>query len=388
MSKPKGYAQESGGSLEFATDCGLDDHVYTEPGDNTDSTRWFLPAWMVDLFSALCAPAHCERKAELSGFVNRLICRALAPSFDELKAAWEAGGRDPMLKLAATILNGPEFVFVRALPEQVAEATSPTKPSADPDIQESYRLLVKSNLDALESSAEEVERASQQSEHRRYELARLASLHRRASVVYAVELAELGELGGDPKVLHEDRSNLEQFTWTVRQGLNAAGLTSEQLISELRFTPRSRKNVYLSSSWKNREQVREMAIWLREEGFEVYDFTDPECRKVPEIPPERYPDQFDPEKHVYADYICNPDWREAVTANRIALESCDAVILILPCGNDAHSDWALAVGLGRHSAVFGNPGAGERSPVHMWSNLITEDRAELLSWLKINSEES
>ncbi len=57
-------------------------------------------------------------------------------------------------------------------------------------------------------------------------------------------------------------------------------------------------NIYLSSSWKNRVRVRALAIALRSEGHEVYDFTDPNSRKMPEIPPEKYPDLFDPVKHV------------------------------------------------------------------------------------------
>lgn len=47
-------------------------------------------------------------------------------------------------------------------------------------------------------------------------------------------------------------------------------------------------NIYLSSSWKNRDKVREIAIDLRKHGYEVYDFTDPNCRKTEEIPPEKF----------------------------------------------------------------------------------------------------
>lgn len=48
--------------------------------------------------------------------------------------------------------------------------------------------------------------------------------------------------------------------------------------------------IYLSSSWKNRDRVRSLAIALRAAGHDVYDFTNPACRNVPEIPPERFPD--------------------------------------------------------------------------------------------------
>lgn len=79
-------------------------------------------------------------------------------------------------------------------------------------------------------------------------------------------------------------------------------------------------NIYISSSWKNRERVRALAIALRGQGHEVYDCTDPACRKAPEIPPEAFPEQFDPDKHVYGDYLQTVlHWRQAVYGNLEAL---------------------------------------------------------------------
>jgi hypothetical protein len=139
-------------------------------------------------------------------------------------------------------------------------------------------------------------------------------------------------------------------------------------------------NIYISSSWKNRETVREIAERLRERGHEVYDFTDPRCRKTPEIPPEKYPEEYDPETMVYKDYIQKPEWRAAVIENRKAIEHSDIIILLLPCGNDSHADWALGVGMGKKSIVVGRPRKGERSPVHMWADAIIDD-VETLYWL-------
>ena len=110
-------------------------------------------------------------------------------------------------------------------------------------------------------------------------------------------------------------------------------------------------NIYVSSSWKQRDRVRSLAILLRTAGHEVYDFTDPACRKTPEIPPERFPELFDPAVHTYHEYIqAVPEWRLAVECNQQALRNCDLCVLLLPCGNDAHADWAFAVGLGKKTA--------------------------------------
>jgi hypothetical protein len=139
--------------------------------------------------------------------------------------------------------------------------------------------------------------------------------------------------------------------------------------------------VYISSSWKQRERVRAVAVALRAAGLDVYDFTDPACRGEPEIPPEKFPRQFDAVTDVYAEYITsNAYWRRAVEGNRRALDRCDAVLLLLPCGADAHADWAYAVGRGKRTAVVGSPPNGERTPSHLWSDALFHTDAEGVAW--------
>lgn len=140
-------------------------------------------------------------------------------------------------------------------------------------------------------------------------------------------------------------------------------------------------NIYLSSSWKQRDRVRALAIRLRKDGHEVYDFTDPACRDTPEIPPERYPEQFDPAKHIYEEYLRSAPWDLGVNCNRRALLRCDLVVLLLPCGNDANADWAFAVGAGKRSVVCGSPVKGERTPTHLWADQFVRDEDELFVWL-------
>lgn len=141
------------------------------------------------------------------------------------------------------------------------------------------------------------------------------------------------------------------------------------------------QRVYLSSSWKNREYVRTLACALRACGHEVYDFTDPKCRRTPEIPPERFPEQFDPEIHHYPTYLDRSEWRHAVEDNRRAIDWATVVLLLLPCGIDATADWALGVGLGKRSVVVGHPKAGERSPVHLWADKMVDTTSEAVEWV-------
>ncbi len=131
--------------------------------------------------------------------------------------------------------------------------------------------------------------------------------------------------------------------------------------------------------------MRNLACGLRAGGFDVYDFTDAACRTTPEIPPERFPETFDPTKHVYADYINRPEWRAAVFENKRAIEQSDLVVLVLPCGNDAHADWAYGVALGKRPVVVGQPRPGERSPVHLWADAILAGEVQpdaVIGWIK------
>jgi len=107
--------------------------------------------------------------------------------------------------------------------------------------------------------------------------------------------------------------------------------------------------VFIASSWKQRERVQALADALREIGLSVYDFTDPRCRKTPGIPPEKYPEKFDP---------------------------------TLPCGIDATADWAYAFAKGKETYIVGHPYAGERSPVHRKANGWFADEKKFAAFLQ------
>ncbi len=139
--------------------------------------------------------------------------------------------------------------------------------------------------------------------------------------------------------------------------------------------------IYISSSWKNRDRVRAFAEKLRSLRIEVYDFTDPSCRDTPEIPPERFPENFDPAKHKYHTYLKSvPEWKAAVDCNQRALMACSGVVLLLPCGSDAHADWAFAVGQGKPTCIVGSPKAGDRVPTHLWATSFAETDAGGIFW--------
>lgn len=140
--------------------------------------------------------------------------------------------------------------------------------------------------------------------------------------------------------------------------------------------------IYISASWKNRSLVRDLAINLRLCGHEVFDFTDPTCRKTHEIPPEMFPEKFDPSKNIYSKYINRKEWKDVVNENREAIKWAELIILLLPCGIDATADWALGIGMGKHSIIVGHPNKGERSEVHLWADDILENTDEIVPWIE------
>lgn len=140
--------------------------------------------------------------------------------------------------------------------------------------------------------------------------------------------------------------------------------------------------IYISASWKNRLLVRKLAEILREYNHEVFDFTDPRCRKTHETPPEMFPERFDPSRHIYRKYIDREEWRAVVNENREAIKWADLIILLLPCGIDATADWALGVGLGKRTVIVGHPNKGERSEVHLWADAMLDSVDDLIPWLQ------
>jgi len=129
-----------------------------------------------------------------------------------------------------------------------------------------------------------------------------------------------------------------------------------------------------------------MAIRLRKDGHHVYDFTDPNTRKVSETPPEAQQEPFDPKIHKsYAAYMKNDKAKlmyASVMNNQEALRWCDLVILLLPCGNDAHADWAFGVGLGKQSIVVGQPRAGEQTYTQLWADKILDNPDDVYDFIE------
>jgi hypothetical protein len=124
--------------------------------------------------------------------------------------------------------------------------------------------------------------------------------------------------------------------------------------------------IYVASSWRNTIQPHVVHA-LRNFGHEVYDFKNPtEClpaknavsgpewkREIldqgfhwSELLPEGWkPDQF-------RSALDFPTAKRGFEQDMDALETCDACVLVLPCGKSAHLELGYLVGKGKLTIIY------------------------------------
>ena len=104
--------------------------------------------------------------------------------------------------------------------------------------------------------------------------------------------------------------------------------------------------LYIASSWRNAFYPGVVET-LRGAGFEVYDFRNPGDGKDPFKWQYVSEDWLDWTPAEYRDNLAHPR-AEAQFANDIAaMESCDACVLVLPCGRSAHTEAGWFAGRGK-----------------------------------------
>lgn len=146
------------------------------------------------------------------------------------------------------------------------------------------------------------------------------------------------------------------------------------------------RRIYIASSWKNAPIVRDLAVLLREQGHEVFDFTDPECR----------PSGFDNfifhasqwmgkplDQILWTEFLECEATHRAYKSDRAGLDWADTVILLLPCGRSAHLEAGYAVGKGKDLFIWGELPPGQFEAMYLFSQgwYAVEDLKILLSKL-------
>lgn len=111
-------------------------------------------------------------------------------------------------------------------------------------------------------------------------------------------------------------------------------------------------NIYVASSWRN-EFYPEVVSALREAGMDVYDFRNPPSGEGGfkwSYIDENYMD-WTPEQ--YREHLKNNTLAVKQLKSDIeAMKSCDACVLVLPCGRSAHTEAGWFAGAGKRVVVY------------------------------------
>lgn len=132
--------------------------------------------------------------------------------------------------------------------------------------------------------------------------------------------------------------------------------------------------IYVASSWRNTYQPRVVQL-LREAGHRVYDFRDAEGFSWREVDENWL--SWDPK--AYLDGLNHPCAERGFSLDMAALATCEACIMVMPCGVSASLETGWAAGAGKRVAVF-VPALREPDLMVKMAHFITDDEASLLAW--------
>ena len=122
------------------------------------------------------------------------------------------------------------------------------------------------------------------------------------------------------------------------------------------------RRIYIASSWKNSGAVRDLAIYFREQGHQVFDFTDIDNR----------PEGLD--KFVFhasqwlgkalseidwLEFLASPATTRAFRSDKAGLDWADTVVLVVPSGRSSHLEAGYGVGQGKDLFIWGDLPLGE-----------------------------
>lgn len=137
--------------------------------------------------------------------------------------------------------------------------------------------------------------------------------------------------------------------------------------------------IYLASSWRNPLQPVMVAA-LRAHGHDVYDFRDPAPGEYGFAWSEIEPRWTSWSAAQCRDALDHPIARHGFSHDMTALMSCEACVLLLPCGRSAHLELGWACGAGKQTIVFARK-PHEPELMYAMCDRIVTDLPELLEAL-------
>lgn len=109
--------------------------------------------------------------------------------------------------------------------------------------------------------------------------------------------------------------------------------------------------LYVASSWRNQHYPKVVEA-LSAAGFEVYDFRNPGDGEEPFKWEYVGADWLDWTPEQYREKLSHPRSERQFGNDQRAMESCDACVLVLPCGRSAHTEAGWFSGRGKKTVVL------------------------------------
>jgi hypothetical protein len=111
------------------------------------------------------------------------------------------------------------------------------------------------------------------------------------------------------------------------------------------------RKIYVASSWRNGIYNR-MLLRLRDSGHEVYDFRNPSPGNYGFHWPSSVPKDGIVSGYALKDELGRKNAYNAFLVDKMALDYCDTVVMILPCGNSAHLELGYAIGQRKDTVIL------------------------------------
>lgn len=141
--------------------------------------------------------------------------------------------------------------------------------------------------------------------------------------------------------------------------------------------------IYVASSWRNNRQPLVVQM-IRNHGYEVYDFKNPEPGNTgfhwSEIDPEWK--NWSPEK--FKEALKHPIAVDGFNRDMMALIECDVCVMVMPCGRSAHLEAGYALGAGKPLIIMLSD--GEPELMYNMTDRICVDINGILTYLEKISE--
>ncbi|MDD3414845.1 MAG: hypothetical protein PHY47_12695 [Lachnospiraceae bacterium] len=128
--------------------------------------------------------------------------------------------------------------------------------------------------------------------------------------------------------------------------------------------------IYIASSWKNGDDVKVIADYLRGNGHEVDCFADESTGRF-----VFHYSEIDSFENLDAiNFLYDERSKKAFTEDKKWIDWSDCVLLVLPAGKSAHLEAGYAVGKGKHLIIY-QPvfPKGEFDVMYGFADLITDD---------------